>query len=286
MQLIVVHNAEAGAGQMNSAQIEQLLRDAGHQVEIIEREDRTWHERLEHGCDAVVAAGGDGTVQQVIHDVVGTNIPVAILPIGTANNIAHSLGYMFGDQLAARIADWPAREQRLAVAGVARGGWRAAFIEAVGVGAFAGLAVDDEDITPEHTALAIARMRKMLIEKLLDAVAMPIEIDIDGDTFMGEYLLVEVLNLCYVGPRLLIAPDETPGEAMFTVCAVDVKQRDAAAHWVGSGAGDPRRFALGRGHLVHVRTTEPMHVDGEGTDQLLIGDIRLEAGVRSVRVWV
>jgi diacylglycerol kinase family enzyme len=43
------------------------------------------------GCAAAVAAGGDGTVGTVASHVAGTGLPLGILPLGTANDVARSL---------------------------------------------------------------------------------------------------------------------------------------------------------------------------------------------------
>jgi diacylglycerol kinase (ATP) len=47
--------------------------------------------RLKDGFDSVVAAGGDGTVSDVINGLVGTAIPLGIIPAGTANLLAQEL---------------------------------------------------------------------------------------------------------------------------------------------------------------------------------------------------
>ena len=44
------------------------------------------------GADLVVAAGGDGTVAACAEALTGTNVPLAIVPLGTANLAARSLG--------------------------------------------------------------------------------------------------------------------------------------------------------------------------------------------------
>jgi diacylglycerol kinase (ATP) len=43
------------------------------------------------GTDTVFACGGDGTIHDVIQGLVGTNVGLAILPLGTANSLAHDL---------------------------------------------------------------------------------------------------------------------------------------------------------------------------------------------------
>ncbi|SKC39090.1 diacylglycerol/lipid kinase family protein [Ohtaekwangia koreensis] len=42
--------------------------------------------------DRVVACGGDGTVQLVARVLMGKNVPIAILPLGSANGLATALG--------------------------------------------------------------------------------------------------------------------------------------------------------------------------------------------------
>lgn len=43
------------------------------------------------GADIVIAAGGDGTLHAVAGGLIGTNSKLGIIPMGTMNNIAHSL---------------------------------------------------------------------------------------------------------------------------------------------------------------------------------------------------
>src|ERR1035437_7089916 len=47
--------------------------------------------RLKEGFDLVVAAGGDGTVSAVIDGLMGTSIPLSIIPMGTGNLLAKEL---------------------------------------------------------------------------------------------------------------------------------------------------------------------------------------------------
>lgn len=42
--------------------------------------------------DLILAAGGDGTYHEVINGMVGSSIPLGILPMGTGNSLTHELG--------------------------------------------------------------------------------------------------------------------------------------------------------------------------------------------------
>lgn len=44
------------------------------------------------GCDAVLVAGGDGTVHEVMQALVGTPVALGVVPMGTANALASDLG--------------------------------------------------------------------------------------------------------------------------------------------------------------------------------------------------
>ena len=46
---------------------------------------------IEAGCDLIIAAGGDGTINEVANGMLHTGVPLGILPGGTANVLAHEL---------------------------------------------------------------------------------------------------------------------------------------------------------------------------------------------------
>jgi YegS/Rv2252/BmrU family lipid kinase len=47
---------------------------------------------VKQGYDAVFACGGDGTVHEVLQPLVGTNVALGVVPLGTANALAQNLG--------------------------------------------------------------------------------------------------------------------------------------------------------------------------------------------------
>lgn len=83
-----------------------VLRRAGPRLGDAERLAR----EAEADFDAVVAAGGDGTVHAVVNGLAGRPIPVGVLPFGTANVLAREIGLpRRPERLAALIAAAPAR---------------------------------------------------------------------------------------------------------------------------------------------------------------------------------
>lgn len=58
---------------------------------------------IDAGADRVVAAGGDGTVAAVAAALIGTNVPLGIVPLGTANVMARELGVPLDPAAACRL---------------------------------------------------------------------------------------------------------------------------------------------------------------------------------------
>ena len=56
------------------------------------------------GCDAVFACGGDGTVHSIVQALVHSDVGLAILPMGTANALAHDLALPMNLAAAAKVA--------------------------------------------------------------------------------------------------------------------------------------------------------------------------------------
>ena len=288
MDLVVIHNPKAGVRSWSQERVGRLLREAGHAVRIISR--RTdWREVLRERPDAFVAAGGDGTVNQVIRALAGRSEPVAILPFGTANNVANALGYRTTDDLAERVAAWPAHEQTLQLARAERGGHRALFVEAAGMGAFADMVSQSEELElKDPRPIALLNIRRKLVEKLLAAQPMLISAQVDGVCVQGEYLLFECLNLPIYGPRLRLAPRESAAAQQVTLCGIDAAAVDAAAEWMSTGEGDPEAWVLGRGRTLEIVSDKAAHVDGElwpGINRHT-HPLHIHAGAQQVRVWI
>lgn len=47
---------------------------------------------IEQGAELIIAAGGDGTINEVINGMVHSSVPLAVIPFGTANVLANEIG--------------------------------------------------------------------------------------------------------------------------------------------------------------------------------------------------
>ncbi len=69
---------------------------------------------IAEGCDTIFVCGGDGTIHDVLQGLVGTNAALGIIPLGTANSLAHDLRLPLAAKDAARAA-LTAKAHRIAV---------------------------------------------------------------------------------------------------------------------------------------------------------------------------
>lgn len=72
---------------------EEALRSAGHDVTLAPTTGPCTagaiaREQIERGADLIVVAGGDGTINETLAGMMGTRVPLGILPAGTANVLA------------------------------------------------------------------------------------------------------------------------------------------------------------------------------------------------------
>lgn len=97
MQILLIVNAFASSvTARNRVLIQQALRQAG-EVTVVETNRRGHATRFaqdaaKRGVDVVVALGGDGTLNEAANGLAGTDTALAVLPGGSTNVFARSLG--------------------------------------------------------------------------------------------------------------------------------------------------------------------------------------------------
>lgn len=87
----------------------EVLRNGGVEADLILAESRDHAQEqvrlaIASGCDTIFACGGDGTIHNVAQVLANSAVALAILPVGTANALAHDLGLPLGIVGAAEAA--------------------------------------------------------------------------------------------------------------------------------------------------------------------------------------
>jgi diacylglycerol kinase (ATP) len=148
----LLYNPDSGgSGRRRVKELESalaVLRGGGVEADLVPTESRghageQTQQAIDSGCDTIFACGGDGTIHNIIQILVNTPVSLGILPLGTANALAHDLGLPM-DVTAAAKAALTARPRRVPVGRVAyadlegKSGSRY-FVVAAGVGVDAHL---------------------------------------------------------------------------------------------------------------------------------------------------
>lgn len=98
-RLLVIHNPTAGGWlrRRRFARVIAALGELGCRVTVRRTEARGDAERFardarQDAFDLVVAAGGDGTINEVVNGLIGSGLPLGVIPLGTANVFAAEVG--------------------------------------------------------------------------------------------------------------------------------------------------------------------------------------------------
>jgi len=241
----------------------------GIRVDVVETRypghgPRLAREAAESGARMVVAAGGDGTIAEVAAGLSGTDVPLGIIPLGTANVFAHEAGLPTNPRMIASCLAgghtrllWPGlvcgpRESRL-------------FVQMVGVG-FDASVVHNLSLTLKRWLGRGAYVWQTLRE--LPRYDFPlISPRIDG--FDHQAAGVIVTKGCLYGGNFMLAPDARWAEPGFSVVlfqqgGVARAIRHAVALPLGrlsSGAG-VTHLRAGRVELLGNRQI-PVQADGD-----------------------
>jgi diacylglycerol kinase (ATP) len=229
MHAILMHNPEAGDQTPSGKKLARWLERLGYRVTYQSTKKKNWAKALDCPKHLVVVAGGDGTVNKVARHLLGSGVPLAIMPLGSANNIARALG-IIGKPKKLIFGLESGRHTSFDV-GLVRGSWgESAFLESVGVGLFAEAMclVDSKEGTAHgaHRRRKFGRDLRFLCRALLDLEPRSWTVKLDGQDLSGDYLLCEILNTGSIGPRLPLVRDADPTDGLLDVVLLGEQQRE------------------------------------------------------------
>jgi diacylglycerol kinase family enzyme len=263
MRICLYWNPGAGGGN-SLADLTRPIANAGHDVVRVVERTEDLRALLTSDVECVAAAGGDGTIARAAAALVGGDIPLAPLPLGTANNIACSLG--LEGSLEELIARWR-HERRVAidVGFVEHGGGESCFVESVGFGVITdGIDIGRRTLAKDDPAVHLDEARDLYRDLLDRGKPQRYCIDIDGEQLNGDYLLVEALNTPRIGPGLELSPGVSGADGLLSVVCMTAAERGQLhdyLHALDRGLAGDAGIKSWRARAVVVRGASRMHAD-------------------------
>jgi diacylglycerol kinase family enzyme len=277
MRITVIHNPSSGDTPVGRDELVSILEDEGYQTAYYSTKDnkkrkKDWRWAIDNEPgDLVLAAGGDGTVRKVALALAGSPTPFAVLPLGTANNIAKTLG--LHGKIGTIAKRWRRARPRPFDLGVVEGTRDdGRFVESFGGGLFAKLierATEDVETGRKVVGRETDRAVFVLREITRQTRAEHWQITIDGRDASGSYLAVEVLNVRFGGPNIALASKADPRDGRFEVVMIGRTERDALASYLKSrlehGAAPPLELPVRRARAVTLGAPRgvPFHLDDQ-----------------------
>lgn len=266
--MIVIYNPTAGRRRIASLwRVIDVLIASGLRPQIAETR-ASGHatvlarEAAASGARLVVAAGGDGTIAEVASGLIGSDAALGIIPLGTANVLAHELGLPTEARaLAAALAFGRTRPLWPGLAENGTGG--RIFVQMLGVG------LDAQVVHRVNHRLKRAIGRHAYVLQTLREISRydyrPIPVTLDGRRTEAASVVVSKGRF-YGGPYTL-APQASDTEPGFSVALF---RRNGARAALGYGAALaldrlPQASSLEviRARCVEIGGDEPAQADGD-----------------------
>jgi len=274
MRVTLLHNKSAGSENHTAEDLHERIRRAGHDVlDTITGHEAALASLSSFSPDLIAIAGGDGTVSRAACALAGCPVPLAILPLGTANNTARSLGVP--GEVDEIVQRWSSgRRLPFDLVSVATGDFRALFSEAVGWGVFPSVIANAARMTlPDARERTLGRDRTVFQAVIEATETRSYTIDVDGVAVTGQFLLVEVMNIPLIGPQLAASPESDPSDGLLEVVVAGESDRETLLELASTGEIPPgARLRTLRGRHITVQTDDTVfHRDGSFVERAADG---------------
>jgi len=277
--MIVIFNPTAGRRRVAALwRVLDILAGSGVRIDVVATRapgDATEFARTaaEAGEMMVVGAGGDGTIAEVAQGLAGTPAALGIIPMGTANVLAHELGLPFAPRdIAGALAR--RRTRRIWPGNYSTPEGARLFVQMVGVGFDASVV----HTLPRGLKRVIGRSAYVwqTISQLANYAFPRITLRIDGETTEAGSVIV-TKGRFYAGTYVL-APTADPAERGFRIALFD---RGGPAATLMYGATLPSGLV---GRMPGVRMVSGHEIEFVGNNRVPVQADGDPAGFTPIRV--
>jgi YegS/Rv2252/BmrU family lipid kinase len=292
VQAKLIANPGAGKPEESARQLElatRLLLQHGIEVNVAlakPKEEATplAKQAVKDGYDMVIAMGGDGTLEAVLRGMVGRKTPMGIIPTGTQNNIAKSLGIPLEmEEACALIASQHIRKLDIGKVKVKKGK-KLYFFELTAVGLVAAL-------YPQTSKLADGKLSKIkdvaltLLHQQPDpAVFLTLD---DESKIKIKTMLVVISNAPMFGANFLVAPDASVTDGFLDISVYpDFSKTEVLAYYAkirSEGFSANEKVQRYRASKIEIKTSPKMKVMADG---VMLGKGRVKIMSKPGALWM
>jgi YegS/Rv2252/BmrU family lipid kinase len=289
VQALVIVNPQAGPGVgASAAPALDRLRRAGWQVDVCETTRRGHAAELARaavtqGYHVVIGCGGDGTLNEVVQGLVGSEVALGIIPLGTANVLARELHIPLDPPGAANVLI-AGRTRRIDV-GLA--GDRA-FLMMAGIGLDAHV-VEEVEAGPRRVPRLLKAPVLFLttLRRVLTYPGTPMELTVNGQTVRGRVLMVVAGNIRSYAGVFQIAHAAVWDDGVLDLVVIFagglLVKLNSFLMILRRRSTDRRRIAYFRTREAHIVAAQPVPVQADGD---LVGVTPMTISIRPVALRV
>ena len=226
--IAVIYNPAAGRGRISRAELHAKIKQCAGGVDFEIAQTKSASDARElaqiaigNGATTVAAAGGDGTLGEVLNAVYGTRARLGVLPMGTGNDFARTLGL---DNLESAIRALLSGHTRTIDVGRATNGEQSRlFLNIAGCG-FDSLVA--RRINAGRTHLVWRHFKGVTVYLAAAAIelrhlrAARLRMKLDGEILDHRALLCAIANAKSYGGGMQVAPDAQLDDGLFDVCLI------------------------------------------------------------------
>ena len=208
----VIENPTSGNGfaARTEPKLKDILLQSGRDFEIVHtaaagEAKSLAAEAVRQGCEAVIAAGGDGTVSECAAGLFGSSVPLGIVPTGTGNDFIKTVGTPKDPEEALRfiLSHQP----------------RPVDVGRINDDIFLNVCGTGFDVTVLDEAAKVKRISRGLLPYLIGLIRaiahnepVHLELTIDGKKQERDLLICSIANGRFIGGGIPICPEADPAD--------------------------------------------------------------------------